>query len=199
MPHFGEPRIKYNPLITRLHAQPSESAGANHWINSLAATRKVNVPTAAEIDAINLHYFPVPVKSRWDRIGLYVAGASLNPAARAYVVFYDDTGNLYPRNLLTQGGPYDVSVLGPKETVIDLTLRRGVYWLGYLTNDDGWNIGWNEYGLLPIGHTVCMGQHRGWWIANVYPAIPDPFPAAGEPADFYYSVGLRLAEVLEPV
>jgi len=187
-------------LICSLHAPISESGAALHWIRSLAMANINDAPYVVYNDCIELHYFPLTRRCRFDRIGLFVGVASANPLARAYALLYGDTGNLYPSALLAQGGPYDVSAVGQKETVIDVTLDRGAYWIGYFTNVDDWTTFGNEgnalYGLLPIGHDLVVPQSCAWYFDQAWPNIPNPFPLNATPWRVYFSIGLRLAEVL---
>ena len=184
-------------LIYRLHEQPSESGVLYHWINSLAIGHAINAAAAVAANIIYLHYFPLPRKCRFDRIGLQVNGASPTPAATALALLYDDTGNLYPNRLVQQSDPLDVTAVGLKQTTIDLILAKGAYWLGYFTHVADWNLLRTDYGLCPIGDDLGFAQTCAWWIAATYPTVPDPFPAGGSTGGFYYGTGLRLLECLE--
>jgi len=157
-------------------------------------TERATVSFEPFLDEVDVHYFPLPRRVRFDRIGVHVPFPSPNPNARVIVVFYDDTGNLYPRNILAQSNPFDVTSTGNKFTAIDLTCDRGVYWLGYLTNDDEWRLGFTRWILRPIGGDTKQGQMAGWYIAATYPNVPNPFPNGGDSMEDVVSVALRLAE-----
>lgn len=59
------------------------------------------------------------------------------------MTIYDDTGSLYPRNLLLQSAALDTATAGAKfEAVTAVTLPRGIVWLGGLALGGNPSITW---------------------------------------------------------
>jgi len=186
--------VPQSPLIYTLRL--------NTYIKSLALTGTTSILWDGERDLVSVHYFPLTRRTRFDRIGIHIGtGAGGVGAKDAIVVLYDDDGNLYPNNLLAQSGLLDIKTTGCKYSAIDLTLDKGVYWLGYLTNNDEWETYMWDTGLQPIGNPgpTCRTQYFSWYgdydeLAD-WPNPPNPFPIDGYEDQFYLSCVMRIVQV----
>jgi len=139
-------------------------------------------------------------RMRFDRIGIYVAGAGgAGAEARlgVYEVDWKSTSPIYyPTDLILDAGAVSCEAAGTREISIDLTLDRGWYALAFVTNDGTIDLTYRRQGLGPLGGTspnVVITQ--GWFISQAYGPLPDPFPAGAARYGNRF-VAVRVAELL---
>jgi len=140
-------------------------------------------------------YYPVFVKCRFDRIGIYIGTAQAGGLTRLGIYDHDPV-NFKPRTLLLDAGEVDASTTGIKELIIDITLSRGIYWLAL--NGNVANIGYYfASGYLPFfGLVNIRGAYGRYQASQAYGPMPSTFPSGAYQISFP-KMSLRVAEVLE--
>ncbi len=137
------------------------------------------------IDYIYAIPFIVPVQQHFDRIALYIYGAT-NRVAR--LGLYEDDGSIYPGDLIHGTAEFNCGASGCKEETIDETLDPGLYWLAVLNGVAAGNVRALYYqysGFSVIGRTACddLVPPVSYYKTQAYGAMPDPFPAAASESD----------------
>jgi len=154
--------------------------------------------TYADVPANTLHADPYPVfrRMRFDRIGLYVAGAGA-AGARMRLGIYKDTGQVYPGELVVDAGEVAADTVGNKELTIDATLEPGLYWLAHNANDPTIDVPlslrWIPVAGMRFADTRWL---RGcYYISQTYGALPPTYPTGAADHDLMLRIMLRVAEV----
>lgn len=180
-------------LATRVW-KPQAGGGGGAAINPYAFRRTGrcyttwNHYTSTVQQAINDKFyaypFIVPVSQSFDKIIVRCSTAAVNGVC--HVGIYDDDG-VYPDDLILDSGEIDCSATGYKETVIAETLIPGLYWLVLISDGDTVvSFSAMDYNQTsPIGYFSILGHdednfiappYTHWSLADVYGALPDPFP-----------------------
>lgn len=136
-------------------------------------------------DTLYAYPFIVPVSQSFDRMIIEVTTARTNGEAR--IGIYEDDGSIYPGDLVVASAAIDCTANGFKPQVIAETLTAGLYWL--VINHDGDSaVGFRAIDYdhtSPIGYYSILGHDEDnfltnpdifWQVAEVYGALPDPFP-----------------------
>ena len=121
--------------------------------------------------------FIVPKAITADRIAVGVTIADAGKFVRLGI--YDDTGNLYPGDLILDAGTVTVGVAGTQEITINQILTPGVKWLA-LVGDGVPNvrvIGNNGVSILGCTSPNGGTNYIGLYVAYAYAALPAAFPA----------------------
>lgn len=139
-----------------------------NWFGNLT-TRSVGV------DSIRTTPLIVPRATTFDRIAVEVTTLAAGASARLGI--YNDDGAGYPGSLVLDAGTVSVATTGVKAITIDLKLAKGLYWCA-LVSDGAPTVRGVVALLTPIG--VLSGGGGGWqtgyYKAQTYGALPDPFP-----------------------
>jgi len=139
-------------------------------------------------------YYPVFRRLRFDRVGIFIAGAGAAGARARLGVYRDEDGA--PSTLVADFGEALADVAGWQELTIDLTLEPGAYWLAVLLNDATVDLQRMHYATRPrlVGPPAIRGDH--YYATGVtYGPLPATFPSGaytGAPVE----VMLRVAELL---
>ena len=118
--------------------------------------------------------------------------------SRARVGVYDSDGNGKPNALLVESGELNIQGWGMKQTTIDLTLDKGLYFIAFLCNTYSAYLDACAYFLSPIGGATEFFQPSRWERNYTYGPLPNPFgtPNADLTSTEILGAGLRLAELL---
>ena len=111
---------------------------------------------------------------------------------------YNSDGNCKPNALLVDSGELNIEGYGMKQTTINLTLDKGLYFIAFLCNTYSAYIDVCAYFLSPIGGTAGFFQPGRWERTYTYGALPNPFgtPNTDLTSTEILGHGLRLAELL---
>lgn len=160
-------------------------------LRGLFSNYQILLTFAADFLRASPFYFPQ--RCRLDQIGvrIQVAGGA---GAKIRIGVYDDTGNLYPRNLLVDAGEIDATIVGTDVLNTTVYCNPGViYWL-VTNNNDGTIqifIPENIRSLCLIEDTDVTG-YIGYRVAQAYGALPTAFPAGAakhyEAPNVYYRI-----------
>lgn len=114
-----------------------------------------------------------------DRIAIEVTAASAG-GTKARLGIYKNGVNLYPAELLIDGGEVAVDSNGVKAVAISQALTKGIYWLA-ITCDAAPIIRdiTPAFTFLDIAAANLSTVSIGWTVAAVYAALADPYPAGG--------------------
>jgi len=139
-------------------------------------------------------YYPVFRKTRFDRVGIYIAGAGAT-GARVRAGIYDDK-DFYPNSLLLDAGEIVADATAERSVAIDITLDAGRYWLVCNTNDPTIDLKYPVI-FLPLD-SVHVGHFAvGYYILQTYGALPSSFPTGATKTGRYtVEMHLRVKEVL---
>lgn len=145
--------------------------------------------------------FPLARKMRFDRIGVYVAGAGIS-GAQFRLGVYDDL-NVYPNNLLVDSGVIDGTTTGDKIVTIDETLDKELYWLVFHANTQ-----FGSNGRIRDAEMLNMMTNQGlaslsamlplcdYAVSRAFGPLPETFPAGANEYTAVPMIALRLAELL---
>jgi len=130
------------------------------------------------MDTIYAIPFIVPVAQTFDRIALYVYGAT-NRVIRLGI--YEESGSVYPGSLVLGTAELDCSSSGVKEETINQNLSAGLYWLAALNGVATGNVKSLYYNYsveMILGRTACddATPESCYYASQAYGAMPDPFP-----------------------
>ncbi len=118
-----------------------------------------------------------------DRIADRIAmNATTGSAGNARLGIYDDTGNLYPNNLILDAGTVDTTSAGVKTITISQTLYADkLYWLAIVLNATPILRALGNTSIFhPLGITSTLGvMNTQWSVAFTYAALPNPFTSEG--------------------
>jgi hypothetical protein len=133
---------------------------------------------------------------RFDRIGTTAGGAGAGAKARVGV--YNSDGNAKPNALLVDSGELSIEGWGMKQTNIDLTLDKGLYFIAFLCNTYSAYIDACAHFLSPLGGATDFFPPGRWERNYAYAALPNPFgtPNTDFTSTEILGAGLRLAELL---
>jgi len=115
-----------------------------------------------------------------DRIAVFIVTADAGKVARLGI--YNDGANLYPGDLLLDGGEISVANNTTTEAlVINQALTKGIYWAVILSDGvpQPQKRGRSSSAPLGVNPTNFGYQYGGWDRAQAYGALPDPFTAGG--------------------
>lgn len=183
---FADLDSRYMSLLFRLRP--------GHYYPSLFSAISLGVGTATA--SANRYYaalFPVPRKSRFDRIALDYYGTPAVGKGRLGI--YNCNSVLYPSNLVLNGGEIDLNQAPPPlELTIDQTLDSGLYFLVFVLN-----INRTLYANVRNYISPLVNQSTNYigFSKSVisYPAtLPDPFPTGAGLESSLYSIYLRFLE-----
>lgn len=165
-------------ILDAHHFEPFETVQLNRYLLSPL----VPYVGAAAITANRLYAgaYPIQRARTADRIALQVTVGGGVGGVRLGI--YADDGNCYPGALVVDAGVIDANVVAFATLNITEALARGLYWLALLS--DVTPTVTHAGGLLSIVGSVLPEPRSGFYVAQGYGVLPDPFPAGG-------SVGYR--------
>lgn len=121
--------------------------------------------------------FIVPRKMTFDRIAITVTVGASGKSARLGI--YNDNGSLYPGTLALDAGVVDCTSAATVTITISKQLAKGIYWLVLLSEST------QTYYACSIASPFLLGvgtgtiRNGGYYVAQAYGALPDPFTAGG--------------------
>lgn len=163
---------------------------------SLLATRSLNSFYSPAADRLHAILYPLPRKSKFDRIGIDIYYSSAPAGEKARLGIYNCNSSLYPSSLILDAGEVDISSAGLKEITISQILDEGNYFLAFNTSYSVDIMLGSRY-LCPIKQAGDPDStYIGYYKVQTYGALPDPFPSGASYEPYLYSVCLRLLEHL---
>lgn len=113
-----------------------------------------------------------------DRMAIQVSAGA---AGSVRLGIYNDGNNLHPGSLLLDAGTIDVSTTGMKELslVSDQALAKGIYHVAWLSDvTPQLKADRVDTMLLGVSASVLYNPQCQWYAAQIYGALPNPFPSA---------------------
>lgn len=174
---------------------PSQSTPAQrgttpteNWYSGLA-NQTAYATSAMDVDNLRARPFVVGRAGYIDRIAfeLTTAGGA-GSVARCGIYKATSKYNLYPRDLLIDGGEFacDGST-GVKSTTVNLYLPEGLYYLACLAGVSAPTLRFSVVGSVPsfLGcpNTIGANIYVSVNVAKAYGALPSTFTAGGSPSN----------------
>ncbi|MBN1368844.1 MAG: hypothetical protein JW954_01240 [Dehalococcoidaceae bacterium] len=129
---------------------------------------------------------------RLDRLALNVSGAAPE-GKQARLGIYRCGRDLYPDELILDGGLAYVDSTGLKSVSIDQALRRGYYFLAVMV-EENCSLKYLKLCRSPLGmYSSFTAVYSGYSAASEWGPLPAVFPGEGTIANVFRLVGARLA------
>ncbi len=183
---------KYHSDIERPDIRYPAIRIGNYWF-PMGNTQESSAAMAA--NTISGSIIPVYRKMTFDRIAINVTGA-VAASCRLGIYAVDQT-LIYPTSLILDAGVVDVSGTGLKAITIAQQLDKGLYFVA-LVGDGTPTLSRASYNnIFSPALGASPGDVRynfsGFYKAQAYGALPNPFPASAT-LDFNYAffIGLRV-------
>jgi len=175
------------------HFQPVEaSIKAGEYITDLPVQGAANYsPDAGKLCA---GIFVAALDLRLDKLAINVETAA--PSGRqARMGIYRCGGDLYPAELLLNGGTTPVDSTGLKSVSIDQVLEKGYYYLAVML-EESCSLKYLKLCRSPLGmYSSFTAVFSGYSAAGSWGALPAAFPGGGTIANVFRLVGARLAGI----
>jgi len=155
---------RFQPQVGRYYQPIETHAGYDTWTNRPA-------------NQLNVVYYPVFRKCRFDQIAIQVQGGG-GAGAKIRLSIYEDKGKFYPGKLLLDAGEVSAEATGVRAIDIDVVLDVGRYWLAYVTNDATIDLA-NEDGVhssLCLLWNTDLTPFQAYYASYSYGPLPSEFP-----------------------
>lgn len=136
-----------------------------------------------------VHAMPMVFARDTTIVGLHVFVAALAAGTNIQLGIYDaidDASDLYPHDLIVDGGSVSSASTGMKTAVINTTLTGGkLYWLVSVSDGTAWVRAKSARTYWPIlgWSSTLWGTGGIGWVADLaFGALPATFPTAGSTA-----------------
>jgi len=174
---------------------PFDLIRVGSYYPSFMITSDSYVATGNMMNILRAGLYPLTRKARFNGIGLYCG--SVVGTGKARLGVYAMGLNRYPSSLLLDSGEIAFSSMGWKETTIDLTLKKGFYYVAVNVNHNSIvyrNCGSALKGLGAMEYTY-LGGWRGFVSSSPFGALPDPYTFPASDNAYIPLIGLKVAEV----
>lgn len=140
--------------------------------------------------------FFTPRRITVDRIAIHVSTLAAGKIVR--LAIYKDGDDLYPGDLVVDGGEVSVASTGVKAAIISEQLEKGIYWLAYVSDGTpALRAAYLGSGVLGFPNTSLLTKNCWYYKDTGGTTMADPFPSGALIAetDYHPLAGLRIASL----